>query len=137
MSSSTAKQIKPEKPRILLVEDELVMQKLHCALLEQIGYHVEIASNGAEALEKAKQEYSLIFMDINLPDMNGAYITQVIRSTEHRNKHVPIVVLTTEQEEKKLTACLDAGADCIYMKPISEENLAEIIITYDSASLMN
>ncbi|HEX4044230.1 MAG TPA: response regulator [Gammaproteobacteria bacterium] len=137
---NTAKKIDvyPVKPRILLIEDELMVQKIHRILLEQIGYEVDTASNGAEALQKLskKSKYSLIFADVGLPDISGIQIIKAIRENEKNGEHVPIIVLTAYQDDVIKAQCLDAGADCVRGKPISEENLAEIITQYDQASLL-
>jgi CheY-like chemotaxis protein len=109
---------------------------IHQLLLEKIGYEVDIASNGAEALQKSGRGYNLIFADVGLPDINGIQVIKTIRENEKNNKRTPIIVLTTYQDEKTKNACLAAGADCVHMKPIGEEKLAEIIIEYDAASLM-
>ncbi|HEX4045426.1 MAG TPA: response regulator [Gammaproteobacteria bacterium] len=129
--------VQQAKPRILLIEDELIVQNIHRLLLEKIGYEVNVASNGAEALQKFGRGYNLIFADVGLPDMNGIEVIKAIREYERNNKRTPIIVLTAYQDEKIKRECLMAGADCVYMKPIGEEKLAEIIIEYDVASLMS
>ncbi|HEX4044623.1 MAG TPA: response regulator [Gammaproteobacteria bacterium] len=129
--------IKNNKPRILLVEDELVVQKIHRELLEKIGYAVDTASTGAEALEKSSRGYNLIFMDLGLPDIGGVQVAKIIRAHEKNGNRVPIIGLTAFPIEEVQSACINAGMDCVYNKPISPEKLAEIITEYDKSSLMN
>lgn len=85
---------------ILLVEDEPILQKAMKFLLQQEGHHVDLASNGKEALQKFNPNYDLIFMDVRMPEMNGIETTKAIRQLE-TYKHVPIIALTAEGMEIK------------------------------------
>jgi CheY-like chemotaxis protein len=124
---STLEPVYTAKPRILLVEDELIAQTVNCMMLKESGYHVDIASNGAEALEKASADYTLILMDVGLPDLDGIKVTKIIRCYERNQKRIPIIMLTAYVEEKIRDACLTAGADGVYAKPMIKEKLVEII----------
>jgi CheY-like chemotaxis protein len=69
-------------------------------------------------------------MDLGLPDLSGVEVIKVIRCYEQDNKRVPIVVLTAYVEEKIINACLAAGADSVFYKPIEPGKLAEIVWKY-------
>jgi len=114
-------------PLILLVEDDPVIQKVHRLMLEKIGYTVDIASNGPQALAMLDKKYSAILMDVGLPDISGIEITTEIRRLEGSKKHVPIIALTAYVCEETKWECLAAGADEVATKPIKIEALATIL----------
>ncbi|HEX4046009.1 MAG TPA: response regulator [Gammaproteobacteria bacterium] len=124
------------KPRILLIEDDEVIQFVIQRLLENIGYAVDVATTGVEALIKASKGYSLIFSDIGLPNISGIDVAKIIRAHEKKGSYTPIIGLTVFPLETIQDECISAGMDCVYSKPINEATLAEIITIYDKASLM-
>jgi CheY-like chemotaxis protein len=82
--------------RVLLAEDNAVNQRLAVRLLEKRGHHVVVAGNGSEALAAMdKQDFDLVFMDVQMPEMDGLEATAVIRGKEKiTGKHQPIIALT-------------------------------------------
>lgn len=114
---------------VLLAEDIQVNQLVAGRLLEKLGHRVTIASNGAEAIDKWKEGgFDLIFMDIQMPEMDGYQATRYIREEEQeRGGHVPIIALTANVLENDERSCLESGMDAYLTKPIRKEALAKMI----------
>ena len=115
--------------RILLVEDNLVNQKVATAMLEKRGHRVVVASNGKEALDTLDGEsVDLILMDVQMPEMDGFEATRLIRERERANgEHIPIVAMTAHALAGDRDKCLAAGMDSYIPKPIRAEDLFSII----------
>ncbi len=112
---------------VLVVEDNIINQKLIKNILEGMGLDVDIANNGLEAFEKRKKsKYDLIFMDIQMPVMNGVEATHEILEYEEDEKieHIPIVALTANALKGDRERFLDEGLDEYISKPI---NMSELI----------
>jgi two-component system alkaline phosphatase synthesis response regulator PhoP len=106
--------------RILIVEDELHIVKLVRAYLEQAGYEVLTAVDGADGLRMARQERpDLIILDLMLPEMDGLDVCQAVR----RDSNVPIIMLTARIEEVDKLLGLGLGADDYMTKPFSPREL--------------
>ncbi|MGC9385682.1 MAG: PAS domain S-box protein [Hydrogenovibrio sp.] len=122
--------------RILLVEDNLVNQKLALALLAKMGYQAELASNGQEALDKVVAGgYDLILMDCQMPVKDGYQATRDIRAHEQTlGRHVPIVAMTANAMKGDDEKCFAAGMDDYMSKPINPALLAEKVTFYLDAS---
>ncbi|MCP4720331.1 MAG: response regulator, partial [Desulfobacteraceae bacterium] len=116
---------------ILLVEDNLVNQKMTSLMLSKAGYTVEIAGNGKEALDLFKGKgHDLILMDINMPKMDGIEATRQIRSHEKQFKpgtRVPILALTANVLDEFKQKCLGAGMDDFLTKPIKRDLVFEAL----------
>ena len=111
--------------QILLVEDHPVNQKLASVLLGKLGYDVDLAVNGLEAVKAAAQKtYALILMDMQMPEMDGLEATRAIRNAEGFNQHSPIVGLTANAMQADLDACRAAGMTDVLTKPIDRKLLA-------------
>lgn len=107
-----------KKCRVLLVEDNPIVQKVHRNILEKIGCEVDLAENGCDALVKSKNLYDLIFMDIGLPGMDGLQVTTYIRQF-NSDAHIPIITLTAYGDEEAKANSLAAGSDEVITKPVS------------------
>ena len=118
--------------RVLLVEDNAVNRLLATTLLEKRGHHVAVAENGREALNALENEsYDLVFMDVQMPEMDGIEATVAIRGREKTNgKHQPIVALTAHAMKGDTERCVDAGMDGYLSKPIRPQELDEILENY-------
>jgi two-component system, sensor histidine kinase and response regulator len=119
-----------ERPlHILLTEDNAVNQKLAIRLLEKLGHHVTIASNGKEAVECAKRcAFDLVLMDIQMPIMGGVQATQLIRESEqHANRRTPIVAMTAHAMKGDREKYLSAGMDGYVSKPVRTDLLRDEI----------
>ena len=121
--------------RILLVEDNPVNQKLAKLMLTKGGYLVEVANNGKEALEmyiSRPHDFDIIFMDVQMPEMDGLTATRAIRHKEANGlglnrDPVPIVAMTANAMKGDREKCLKAGMDDYISKPIKREVVFEII----------
>ncbi len=136
---------------ILLAEDNPVNQKLAKIMLTKAGYRVEVANNGEEAVEKytkSPDDFDLVFMDVQMPKMDGMNATKEIRKFETRNskletfdqqqessivniqssiKRVPIVAMTANAQIGFKEKCLESGMDEYITKPIKRELVFEIL----------
>jgi len=124
----------PESTRnILLVEDFIHNRILIQKHLEQLPVQVDIAENGAIAVEKFKRKpYDLVLMDIQMPVMDGFTATQMMREYEKENqtRRVPIIALTAHALKKEKEKCFQAGCDDHLSKPIKKKVFLDTVITY-------
>lgn len=122
--------IKPsvKKPKILVVEDEPINQCVAKNLLESKGYQVDIAATGQAALNCYQaNQYSVILMDMGLPDLPGTEVTRQIRQLEKANgKHTPIIACTANGLSAK-SECLAAGMNDFSDKPFEIEELNQLL----------
>jgi len=116
--------------RILLVEDNAVNQQVALGLLKKLGFKADITNNGAEAINALKiKDYDLVFMDIQMPVMDGFEATSRIRDTQSgvRNPAVKIIAMTANAMQGDREACLDAGMDDYIAKPVSAQTLIQVL----------
>ncbi len=117
--------------KILLAEDNHINLKLAKMMLVKAGYGVETAATGKEAVEKyiaSSENYDLILMDMQMPEMDGIEATMFIRNWEEKNKtHVPIVALTANAIKGDKEKCLEGGMDDYITKPIDKDLFFEVI----------
>lgn len=115
--------------QILLVEDNRTNQKLATMLLEKLGYRVQLAMNGREAVEAVdKGSYALVLMDCQMPEMDGFEATIAIREQEKNSgKHIPIVAMTANAMQGDKEKCLVAGMDDYISKPINSKQLQQVL----------
>ncbi len=112
----------------LVVEDNIINQQVLTAMLESMGHVVHMAENGVEAVDAFKPEFfDLIFMDIQMPEMDGYEATQRIRQLENGRTHVPIIAVTANAMKGDREACLAAGMDDYVPKPVDPIRLATAI----------
>jgi signal transduction histidine kinase/CheY-like chemotaxis protein len=117
--------------RILLVEDNVVNQKLATFMLGKAGYQVTVAGNGAEAVRvfsHAPERFDLIFMDVQMPVMDGLEATGVIRGKGFRE--IPIIAMTAETMQGDRERCLAAGMDDYISKPIKRDLVFRMVKKY-------
>jgi len=113
------------QPLILLVEDHPVNQKLATVLLQRLGFSVELAENGLQAVQAAGQRgYILILMDMQMPVMDGLEATRRIRAAAGPNQQAPIIALTANAMQADKDACRAAGMNEVLTKPLNREHLA-------------
>ena len=105
-------------PTVLLVDDNKVNLDLACEILKNAGCRVTTASSGMEAIERAKQPYDIILMDIQMPDMDGVEATRRIRK-QNKGKTPPVVAMTAYSMQGDEDKYLKAGMDDYIAKPIS------------------
>ncbi len=118
----------PHSCTLLLVEDNPVNQKLATVMLTKAGYRVNVASNGQEAVDiftAAPENFDLIFMDIQMPEMDGIEATRQIRRRGFTR--IPIVAMTAHAMKGDREKCLEAGMDDYITKPIRRDLLFETL----------
>jgi CheY-like chemotaxis protein len=116
--------------RILVVEDNAVNTKVAMHLLKKLGLKASAAANGREAMATlAEHPFDLVFMDVQMPEMDGYEVTRAIRSGKagERNLTIPIVALTASALKADREECFAAGMNDYIVKPVYLNNLAEVI----------
>lgn len=109
--------------RILIIEDDLLMQKLHRKVLEQGGYEVVIAADGLEGTKIAREQpFDLIVSDVMMPNMDGYEATRTLRA-DPKTAHIPILLLTSLDDLESKIKGFEAGADDYLAKPYEAEEL--------------
>lgn len=112
--------------KILIAEDNLINQKLIIKVLSKLGYQTDLANNGVEVLEKLNESYyDLIFMDVNMPEMDGIEATRQIRV--NAEKQPLIVAMTASAMAQDKEDCLNAGMDNYISKPFKMEELMQVL----------
>ena len=114
---------------ILLVEDNRINQKLVARLLEKKGYRVTVADNGVQALATLEhQQFELILMDVQMPEMGGFETTQRIREMERSSgSHIPIVAITANVMKGDRERCLKTGMDDYVPKPVMPAEMFRVM----------
>ena len=121
---------KKNKPHILLVEDNKINIIVAKALLKKLGCEVNVAMNGLEALEILKtKNYDIVFMDVQMPKMNGLEATREIRKDDSGilNSKIPIIAMTANAMKGDKEMCINAGMDDYLSKPINFEVVEKMI----------
>ena len=123
----------PEQLSILLAEDNLINQKVAQSIFKNIGYEIDIAKNGKEAVEFAdKGKYDVIFMDLLMPEMDGYQATEIIRKSGHQ---LPIVAMSADEDDKTRAAAFKSGMNEYVMKPARVENIKQLLIKLFSTTV--
>ncbi len=115
--------------RVLVAEDNPVNQKLAVGLLSKQGHTATVASNGRQALEALEGgQFDLVFMDVQMPEMDGLQATAALRARERgTGRHVPVVAMTAYAMKGDREVCLGAGMDGYVAKPVRPQDLLEAI----------
>ena len=123
----THNSVQLENANVLLVEDNLINQKIVILSLKKMVKNIEIASNGKEALDKfGTSKYDIILMDIQMPIMNGIVSTRKIREIEaSTTSHTPIIAITANALLGDKEECIEAGMDDYISKPFQIEVLIQ------------
>ncbi len=109
--------------KILIVDDATTVRMYHRQLMESIGYQVEEAGNGLEALERINQEsFDLLLVDINMPKMDGYTFIEEVRKTPDV-RATPAIMISTEETEQDQDKAYAAGANFYLVKPVRIEDL--------------
>lgn len=130
--STSPNETQLEQPRselILVVEDHPINQRVAQLYLEELGFTVDIANNGKEALNALSlRKYSLVFMDCQMPEMDGLLATKIIRKRElSTGAHVTIVAMTAHAMKEDRDKCIAVGMDDYLSKPVDPKTLREMI----------
>lgn len=120
--------LKKFSARVLVVDDYIVNLELSKEMLEMMDCQVDVAENSKEALELyQRNKYDIIFMDVQMPDLDGIEVTRQIRQNESELKHVPIIALTANASQGDEKKCLEAGMDAYLAKPVKIKDLEEVL----------
>jgi PAS domain S-box-containing protein len=115
--------------RVLLVEDNRTNIWVMVRLLEKLGYHADVATNGQEALDAVDgQPYDVILMDVQMPGMDGITATRHIRTRWDTDRYPYIIALTAHSTNDDRQHCLDAGMNDYLSKPVRLEQLAAVLV---------
>ena len=126
----------PERPaaplrsshRILVVDDNVVNQKVALRQLQKLGFAAEAVGNGIEALDAlGRIAYDLVLMDCQMPEMDGYEAATELRRREEDSKRTPLIALTASASEADRSRCLAAGMDDFLAKPVRESDLAAML----------
>jgi CheY-like chemotaxis protein len=116
------------RPWVLLVEDNAINQKVAVRMLNRLGCDVEVAENGREALDRfARGRFDLVFMDCQMPEMDGYEATVEIRRRESSGGRIPIIAMTAHAMQGDRERCLRAGMSDYISKPVDMEDLRTMI----------
>ncbi len=114
--------------QILVVEDNVVNQKVAVGQLRHLGYDADVVASGAEAIEAIRRHpYDLILLDCQMPDIDGYDVARAIRQIESETRRVPIVAMTAHTMEGEREKCLAAGMDDYLTKPVSTQRLSAVL----------
>jgi signal transduction histidine kinase/ActR/RegA family two-component response regulator len=114
-----------KKFRLLLVEDNLVNQKVALAMLQRLGHETDVASDGLEGINKVKtHDYDVVLMDWHMPELNGLEATALIRAEVSASRQPWIIGLTANAMQGDREKCLQAGMDDYITKPLRKDDLA-------------
>lgn len=118
--------------RILVVEDNVVNQKIARHLLEKLGCRVDVAANGEEGVKMLDElSYDVVFMDVQMPELDGIQATERIRAREQESgAHVPIIAMTARAMSGDRERCLAAGMDDYVSKPVRRAQLLRMLDKY-------
>jgi two-component system sensor histidine kinase/response regulator len=127
------------KSQILVVEDNVINQKVALRMLDKLGYQADVAENGLVAIEALRHKhYDLILMDIQMPEMDGFETTRLIRQDQsneddgfpHEIHSIPIIAMTAHAMKGDRDKCINAGMDDYISKPVRLDELDRIIKRY-------
>lgn len=130
-SSANPADSAPNRPRVLIAEDNPINQRVAVIILSKLGYHTDVADEGAEALQMLqKQPYDLILMDCQMPVMDGFEATKAIRALPSEVSQIPIIAVTANALPGQREKCLATGMNDYLSKPIQTDLLASTLRKY-------
>jgi CheY-like chemotaxis protein len=113
---------------VLVADDNAVNQRVASRMLERLGLRTDVAGNGLEAVRMLRAlPYDAIFMDCQMPEMDGYAATREIRRTEKPGHHITIIAMTAEALAGAREQCLAAGMDDYIAKPVMLSDLSKAI----------
>jgi len=122
-------EVVPTQVRVLLVEDNLVNQKVVLAILRKKGFQIDVSNDGREALSKleaAAEPYDIVLMDVQMPVLDGLETTRIIRKNPRWDR-LPIVAMTAHAMNGDRERCLQAGMNSYVSKPVQPAHLVSVI----------
>jgi signal transduction histidine kinase/CheY-like chemotaxis protein len=119
----------PRGLKVLVVEDNRINQQVALRLLRRLGIEAALAENGAEALAMVNaRDFDVVFMDMQMPVMDGLEATRAIRRSSGRGRGVPIVAMTANAFAADREACLRAGMNAFLPKPVERDDLVAVLL---------
>jgi CheY-like chemotaxis protein len=116
-----------ERPRVLVVEDNLVNQKVVLAVLGKRGFELDVANDGREALRKLEaSDFDVVLMDVQMPVLDGLETTRIIRQ-DPRWRELPIIAMTAHAMNGDRERCLQAGMSAYISKPVHPSDLVDLV----------
>jgi two-component system chemotaxis response regulator CheY len=116
--------LRPEAPRVLVVDDGGLVRMYYRGILERAGFVVDEALNGIEGLERVLgATYDLLVVDVNMPKMDGYSFLRALRGREPSVRSIPALMTSTEAADSDRAAARAAGANFYLVKPLSEDVL--------------
>jgi CheY-like chemotaxis protein len=126
--SSVAGRFAESALRVLIVEDNVVNQRVARRMLERLGLHPDVAANGREALDMVQLlAYDVIFMDCQMPEMDGYEAAAEIRRREGPNPRVTIIAMTADVLKGSRERCFQAGMNSFISKPVKLDDLIKVL----------
>jgi signal transduction histidine kinase/CheY-like chemotaxis protein len=123
----------PSELSILIAEDNLINQKVAQSIFKNIGYEIEIAKNGKEAVEMVENgSYDVVFMDLLMPEIDGYQATEQIRKAGHT---LPIIAMSADQDDKTRADAFAAGMNDYVSKPARVESVKQLLIKLFSTTI--
>jgi CheY-like chemotaxis protein len=114
--------------RVIVADDNAVNRKVALSFLKRLGYRADAAANGIELLERLERDvYDVVFMDVQMPEMDGLEATRRIRRELPAARQPRIVAMTAAAFPEDRARCLDAGMDDYLAKPVGMPELAEVL----------
>jgi len=121
------------KIKILVADDNIINQRVTQSIFKHLGFEIDIARNGLEAVEMVSSDhYDIIFMDILMPGMDGLTATRVIRE---KGITIPVIAITASDEHEKKSEAFVSGINDFIIKPIKVESIKELLIKWFSESI--
>ncbi|HEY5654068.1 MAG TPA: transporter substrate-binding domain-containing protein [Pontiella sp.] len=135
LNITKTKTVKHPGVRVLLVEDNLVNQKVTATILEKAGCVVEAVNNGQDAIQQIQiNSYDIVLMDCQMPVMDGIEATNLIREMDKPISQTPIIAITAHAMKDDRKKCINCGMDDYISKPIQRHELIELIDKYSPKS---
>ncbi len=118
----------PDGPRVLIAEDNPVNQKIARRIVEKLGFSVETANNGREAVQAVESaHFDVVLMDCQMPELDGFGATEAIRKLGRERGGIPVIALTANALDEDHKHCLQAGMNDYLTKPIDPDRLGEVL----------